>query len=370
MTPAPPQRPAHLAASELGTKEYWDRLYATELANHTSNPDDTGTVWFDDADAEAKMVQFLCKTWQVKYDSDDDDADNGNDYDDDDKVDNDDHGGANAHPQSPPPSPRTVLDLGCGNGALLRAVRRALFAGQRSVGGGADNHIHPLKPPRLLGVDYSEASIALARSIAEAEDAEESEVAQMAEVAEEGGSKNRGPRIPIQFAVWDVLRGAAADLVSPDAPSTAIDTGAGEGVATWDLILDKGTFDAISLGHAAPVGTPSEGGGDDGENNSNVENGDVNGVPSVEARYRSQVLRLLQPGGRFLITSCNWTEAELCAWMEGDDDDEKENGTQTSPPGEHARLEKVGRVAYPRFQFGGVQGQAVCTVCFAKRIRS
>ncbi|CAI4218012.1 unnamed protein product [Parascedosporium putredinis] len=51
--------PAHLEPSKLGTKEYWDALYSTELSNHASNPADQGTVWFDDSDAEAKLLAFL-----------------------------------------------------------------------------------------------------------------------------------------------------------------------------------------------------------------------------------------------------------------------------------------------------------------------
>ncbi|CAK7263717.1 Protein-lysine N-methyltransferase efm4 [Sporothrix epigloea] len=243
----------------------WDRLYTTELSNYASNPEDTGTVWFDDSDAEAKMVHFLAELQE-----------NG---------------------ESPV---RTILDLGCGNGSLLRAVREALFADgvmdadQRSA-------------PRMLGVDYSEASISLAQSVHNGFAEEDDENA-----------------VPITFRVWDMLQGSVDDLDAPDG---------------WDLVLDKGTFDAISLGNSA-----------------SQDNEDGAG-PSVEVQYRARVLQLLRPGGRFLITSCNWTESELCAWME--DAEERARG---------AWLVQAGRVAYPSFQFGGVQGQTVCTVCFEKRI--
>ncbi|CAK7212333.1 Protein-lysine N-methyltransferase efm4 [Sporothrix bragantina] len=257
----PPPKPAHLEPSELGTKEYWDKLYATELANHASNPEDTGTVWFDDSDAEAKMVQFLAEL--------------------------DDEGSLQA---------RTILDLGCGNGSLLRAVREELFA--EGLGEKEDT-----ETPRLLGVDYSEASISLAQSVNDDNEDEENEV-------------------PITFRVWDMLQGSADDLDCPNG---------------WDLVLDKGTFDAISLG--------------------NSQEGQEHNGPSVEVQYRAQVLNLLRPGGKFLITSCNWTETELCAWME--DEEERARG---------AWLVKAGRVAYPSFQFGGVQGQTVCTVCFEKKV--
>ncbi|KAL1899461.1 Protein-lysine N-methyltransferase efm4 [Sporothrix stenoceras] len=272
----PPPKPAHLEPSELGTKDYWDNLYATELANHASNPEDTGTVWFDDADAEAKMVQFLAEL---------DDEDNLN--------------------------ARTILDLGCGNGSLLRAVREEIFAD------GAPGEEEGTEL-RLLGVDYSEASISLAQS-----------------VVDEGAGDNEDAEeaVPITFTVWDMLQGSASDLVQD-----------GKESACWDLVLDKGTFDAISLGNTTRDG--------DAENNG----------PSVEVQYRTQVLNLLKPGGRFLITSCNWTETELCAWME--DEEERERAAQNGG----AWLVKAGRVAYPSFQFGGVQGQTVCTVCFEKRV--
>jgi EEF1A lysine methyltransferase 2 len=251
----------------------WDNLYATELANHASNPEDTGTVWFDDADAEAKMVQFLAEL--------------------------DDEGNLNV---------RTILDLGCGNGSLLRAVREEIFAD------GAPDANTKL---RLLGVDYSEASVSLARSV----------------VGEEAGDHGEADadEVPITFTVWDMLQGSASDLVQDGQPA-----------ACWDLVLDKGTFDAISLG--------------------NKSRDDADGGPSVEVQYRTQVLNLLRPGGRFLITSCNWTETELCAWME--DEEEREREAQNGG----AWLVKAGRVGYPSFQFGGVQGQTVCTVCFEKRV--
>lgn len=203
---------------------------------------------------------------------------------------------------------RNILDLGCGNGSLLRAVREDIFADGVAD---ADTEL------RLLGVDYSEASVSLARSV----------------VGEEAGddSEADADEVPITFTVWDMLQGSASDLVQD-----------GQSAACWDLVLDKGTFDAISLG-----------------NSTSEEAADG---PSVEVQYRAQVLNLLRPGGRFLITSCNWTETELCAWME--DEEERERATQNGG----AWLVKAGRVAYPSFQFGGVQGQTVCTVCFEKRI--
>lgn len=215
---------------------------------------------------------------------------------------------------------RTILDLGCGNGSLLRAVREEIFA-DGAPDGEEGTEL------RLLGVDYSEASISLAQSVVGEKGGEDGDDEEEEEEEEE--------EVPITFAVWDMLQGSASDLVQE-----------GQEGACWDLILDKGTFDAISLGNTATQGDGAA----------------QNNGPSVEVQYRTQVLNLLKPGGRFLITSCNWTETELCAWME--DEEERERAAQNGG----AWLVKAGRVAYPSFQFGGVQGQTVCTVCFEKRV--
>ncbi len=222
---------------------------------------------------------------------------------------------------------RTILDLGCGNGSLLRAVRDELLeegdAPEEEENGDDSAAAKKKQPLRLLGVDYSEASVKLARSI-EADN----------ENKDDGG-------VLITYAVWDMLQGSAADLVEKQ-DGEVEEKEKEEDAACWDLVLDKGTFDAISLGNSSG----GQGGG-------------------VESRYRAQVLNLLRPGGRFLITSCNWTETELCAWMTGS----REGEGADDGSGESAWLVKVGRVAYPSFQFGGVQGQAVCTVYFEKRVR-
>ncbi|EFX00091.1 sister chromatid cohesion and DNA repair protein [Grosmannia clavigera kw1407] len=272
-------KPAHLAPSELGTKEYWDSLYATELANHAGNPADTGTVWFDDVDAETRMVSYLGDFLEA-------DADGSSD------------GSASR------PSLR-VIDLGCGNGSLLRAVRDELA--ERTIVAGE---------VCLLGVDYSAASIVLARQVtADTNDTDDTD------------DTDDTMRPAIALAEWDVLRGDADALGLP--------------AGSWDVVLDKGTFDAVSLGHGlADADTTS-----------------TQDTDTVESLYLGQVLRLLRPGGRFLVTSCNWTEAELDAWM-----------TAPGPDPTAGRLARVGRIAYPTFRFGGAQGQAVCTSCFQKRV--
>lgn len=230
-------------------------------------------MWFDDSDAEAKMLAFLAAAANPA-----------------------------AQPPPPPPGPdpppppppsrpldkatTTFLDLGCGNGSLLLGLRDAGWRG------------------RLLGVDYSEQSVALARRVAESRRA----------AAAAAGEAVADPYGDVEFRVWDVLLDGAAGP-----------PGYGAGAA-WDVVLDKGTFDAVSL----------SGGRDAG------------GRPACEG-YGARVAGLLRPGGLFLVTSCNWTEEELCGWFE---------------PG--GALRRVGRVEYRSFSFGGAKGQTITTLCFAR----
>ncbi|POR37133.1 Protein-lysine N-methyltransferase EFM4 [Tolypocladium paradoxum] len=247
-------RPAHLEPSELGTKEYWVKLYTKELANHAADPSDIGTVWFDDSDAEAKMVAFLCGL---------------------------------ADADMPARHAASLLDLGCGNGSLLFALRDEGWTG------------------RALGVDYSPQSVALARQVA--------------------ASKDLSAAAAVEFGEWDVVGGPVdAVLGAPQRQG-------------WDVVLDKGTFDAISLS----------------------DDRDARGRRLCEG-YRARVLRLVRPGGLFLVTSCNWTDDELTAWFARGDE-------RPAPAGEDGGgFEVAGRVQYRSFSFGGAKGQTISTMCFKK----
>ncbi|KAH8909778.1 hypothetical protein BR93DRAFT_924786 [Coniochaeta sp. PMI_546] len=303
---AEPPKPTHLEPSELGTKQYWDALYATELTNHSTNPSDEGTVWFDDSDAEAKLLSFL-----------------------------DAHADDPSSPLHLSKPSTSFLDLGCGNGSLLFALRDDGWDG------------------RLLGVDYSEASVALAvrvgegrRRRAQEEEQDEEEDGEEAEGVEIDGEVKRGSHRDqevvngnahdapvsapapggkkVDFMVWDVLAGPL-DAVRSETNKQNGDTS----TAGWDVVLDKGTFDAVSLSSQR----------------------DEAGRRICEG-YRDRVLQLLRPEGIFLVTSCNWTEAELKGWFEGES--------------EMGRLKQVDRVEYRSFSFGGVKGQTISTVCFMK----
>ena len=113
--------------------------------------------------------------------------------------------------------------------------------------------------------------------------------------------------------------------------------------AGWDIILDKGTFDAISL---------------------SAETIDVPMSPTPQKLceiYPTQTTRMLKPGGFLLITSCNWTQDEVIHWF-----------TSSSPVVEEdqdkPKLEVFAKLKYTSFKFGGAEGTGVCTVCF-RRVR-
>lgn len=166
------------------------------------------------------------------------------------------------------------LDLGTGNGHLLFALREDGWEGD------------------MVGVDYSAESVRLAESIR----------------AGKGGDAG----VHVKFEEWDILG---------QEPGAWL----GEG---FDVVLDKGTFDAICLS----------------------QDTDAQGRRVCEG-YRERVEPLVKPGGRFLITSCNWTEEELRAWFDGDG----------------GMLSYAGKVKYPSFTFGGKTGSSVVTLCFQKK---
>lgn len=246
----------------------WDTLYTTELTNNTTNPTDRGTVWFDDSDAEVKLLEFLDAQTTV--------------------------------PCAPSLLPiqqtqTSFLDLGCGNGSLLFSLRDEGWAG------------------RCLGVDYSEKSVALAQQIASEQQQQDS-----------SSTQDEAPPAPaVEFAVWDVFN-SPYDTVLSEAQADG-----------WDVVLDKGTFDAISLS----------------------EEKDVQGRRICEG-YKARIMRLVRRGGLFLVTSCNWTEEELEGWFG--------EGSSAGVDGSDEFV-KVGRVTYPSFSFGGVKGQTISTLCFQRK---
>jgi EEF1A lysine methyltransferase 2 len=150
---------------------------------------------------------------------------------------------------------------------------------------------------RMLGEDYSPKSIEFARRL--------------------GFSKGLGPGTPgfVEFQQWNVMR---------DSPYPTILSGAQE--RGWDVVLDKGTFDAISLS----------------------DERDTHDRRLCEG-YKERIEPLVRCGGLFLVTSCNWTEEELRAWFEG------------------GSFKWHGAIKYRTFSFGGRKGQTISSVCFRKQ---
>ena len=234
----------------------------------------------------------------------------------------------------------------------------------------------------MLGVDYSAQSVRFARRIERARRrlADESEEGLEEEgndgVKEEGiqGEKEageeeeyegegEGEEVDVHFAEHDILHDPATALLKARY-SHSVREG-------WDVVLDKGTFDAISLS-AETLDT-----------NTNSANANANGSGSaqqprrVDKVYGTRILPLVREGGVFLITSCNWTEAELRSWFEGDGTVQEippSTTTTTTASGEEEGqqqheywgFEAVGRVEYRSFSFGGVKGQTISSLCFRK----
>lgn len=167
-------------------------------------------------------------------------------------------------------SDSSIVDLGTGNGHLLFQIREEGFQGA------------------LTGVDYSEHSIEFAQKIA---------------------GENLVEKI--EFIRSDLL-----DLEDPF-----------YGQGQYDIVLDKGTFDAILL------------------NQEPIKDGKI----GVEL-YPENVVQLMNKGGILLITSCNFTESELIKLISG----------------KVPELQVWKLINYPIFEFGGVKGSTICSVAFIK----
>lgn len=166
------------------------------------------------------------------------------------------------------------LDLGTGNGHLLFALREDEWEGE------------------MVGVDYAPQSVRLAEEIRASKGDEYAD---------------------IQFHEWDLLGQEPGSWLGDDG---------------FDVVLDKGTFDAICL----------------------AQETDAQGRRICEG-YRGKVEGLVKKGGRFLITSCNWTEEEVKGWFDV----------------EGGELVYESKAKYPSFTFGGRTGSSVCTLCFRRK---
>ena len=151
----------------------------------------------------------------------------------------------------------------------------------------------------MLGIDYSSHSVELARRI---------ERKRRGDV----GSTEQ----TVDFEQGDVLSQDPIDQQS---------------ARRFKAVLDKGTFDAISL---------SSGTDEDCGRKTDL--------------YRTRIKSYMTLGGIFVITSCNWTEEELRSWLEEEE------------PSDAGRLVVRDRIPYKAIRFGGQAGQTVVTLCFEK----
>uniref|UniRef100_A0A1I7XDR1 Methyltranfer_dom domain-containing protein n=1 Tax=Heterorhabditis bacteriophora TaxID=37862 RepID=A0A1I7XDR1_HETBA len=138
-----------IASSKLGTKEYWDSLYETEFNNYNEYGDE-GEVWFGKS-AENRIVRYLTDSKVEKT--------------------------------------APILDLGCGNGSVLRKLREVGYLS-------------------LAGVDYCKSAVDLATKLA------------MEDAAD----------VEISYEMFDILSPSKGRLSNQ-----------------YKIVLDKGTWDAISL---------------------------------------------------------------------------------------------------------------------------
>ncbi|XP_075526123.1 EEF1A lysine methyltransferase 2 isoform X3 [Dermacentor variabilis] len=135
----------------------------------------------------------------------------------------------------------------------------------------------------LTGVDYVENAVILAKELAAKE------------------------AVSVLFEVGDILE---QDLPCPSFSRK------------YDFVLDKGTYDAISL-------CPDN--------------------PQKKRRCYLEVLsQILATGGHFVIVSCNWTQQELTAHFKRD-------------------LVLLDTIPTPTFSFGGSQGKSVTALVFVSK---
>jgi EEF1A lysine methyltransferase 2 len=163
----------------------------------------------------------------------------------------------------------------------------------------------------MLGVDYSPQSISLARTLAYR-------------------YASTDPKHPSGDLPLEGLAHRHSDpATQPWWP--------GEGL---DRVLDKGTTDAHSLS-SETITSPTD------------------TQHRVCELYPSKVLKMVKPGGFLLVTSCNWTEEEVVHWF---------TTSKASPESVESvgKLEVWGKVKYPKYKFGGQEGQGVASICFCR----
>lgn len=228
----------------------WNNFYKKEQDNFNENEEDTGECWFDDSDAESKMIQFII-----------------------DKLNEEEF-----PEQISSQSVVRFLDLGTGNGHLLFQLLEDIneeYEGDKTF--------------EYTGIDYSPDSVKFASGVA----------------------KRKYSELKVNFEQVDLLQESCSFLQNK-----------------FDILLDKGTLDAIALNQEPLV--------------------DFNGKIGMDV-YASQVEKMMVQGSILLITSCNFTKDELIKIITKD-----------------TNLEVWDEINYPSFQFGGVKGSTVVSIAFVK----
>lgn len=235
-----------LDGSELGTKDYWDKSYDTEIANYKSHGD-VGEVWFDE-DSQIRVIN-----WMLKHDIPDDHQiiDMGKTW-------------LTLYNSCDSEKYWFLLVLGCGNGMMLIELHREGYK-------------------NLTGVDYSANAIELSKRIASDQD------------------------IDIRYEVLDLLNDAETRKLF--------------GTKRFDVVHDKGTYDAISLHPDNPT--------------------------DKRLKYIQNLYDLTSDDGLLILSSCNWTDEELCKSLAG-------------------KFEKYKAIPTPTFKFGGSVGSVVTQIVFKK----
>ena len=183
---------------------------------------------------------------------------------------------AETHLPSPSDQPLRILECGSGNGTLLLSF----LAASRS----------PAQRFHLTGIDYSAGALELAKGV---EEARRKALADGSYESPEGSEDDGEDEDADADERGDTRAGGSKQRVINDVPS--VDWRVGDLLrddirGQWDLVLDKGTYDALCL--------------------SNISIDETGGRLPSQA-YPEKVARLVRDGGFFLITSCNFTEEEI-----------------------------------------------------------
>lgn len=187
----------------LRREGYWDDHYKVELKNFDKHGDE-GEIWFG-LRLTRRIIEQLLSRFNSQKDI-------------------------------------TLLDIGCGNSALLCLLVERLRE---------EGLTHLEEKIKLVGIDYSKESIALAQRVVH--------------------SHNLDGRIILH----------QSDILNPDSSKCF--------ASKYQYLVDKGTLDAICLLH--------------GETDDELNR--------AKARYLESIYSIVEEGSVFILASCNNTEEEL-----------------------------------------------------------